>query len=93
MLIAVTEGLTFVTTAAMLGSGGALFWVGGSVQPGLVGAVGCGGGLGVGAEGEGSVSGTSVQLKEQPADRIRVRIIARETNKELIFTRFIITIL
>jgi len=31
-----------------------------------------------------------VQLKEQPVDRSRVRIITRKTNRYLIFTLFIV---
>jgi len=64
--------------------------MGGIVQLGLAGAVGCGGGLGGGGGGGGSTLGTKVQLKEQPVDRSRVRIITRKTNRYLIFTLFIV---
>ena len=86
-MIAVTAGLTSATTVAISGSGVAALSVGGIVQLGLAGAVG-GGELG-GGDG-GSTLGAKVQLKEQPTDKSRVRIIASKTNRYLIFTLFIV---
>ena len=85
--MAVTEGLTSATTVAISGSGVAAISAGGIVQLGLAGAVG-GGELG-GGDG-GSTLGAKVQLKEQPTDRNRVRIIARKTNIYLIFILFMV---
>ncbi len=53
VLMATTDGLTLATTSAILGSGGALFSMGGSVQSGLIGlGVWLAGGL----EGGGDMS-------------------------------------
>jgi hypothetical protein len=83
--MATTAGLTIATTSAILGSGGALFSVGGSVQPGLIGEgveVGVGGGLGV---GEMSTLG----INSQPTPKRRDKTITKQITKYFTFALFI----
>ena len=88
MLMATTDGLTKATTSVILGSGGALFSVGDSVQSGLIGlAVWLAGGLGGLGVGEGmSMLGSS----SQPVPKRRDKTITKQITKYFTFALFII---
>ena len=87
--MATTDGLTSATTSAILGSGGVLFPMGGSVQPGLMGEgveVEVGVGVGVGMT---SILGNS----PQPIVNRRAGIKRKEIIRYFIFILFNVTII